>query len=120
TKSLMAMIGVLLAVPAVAYIWAPLRRRSVTEGSEEGFADACAIADLPVGQWRPVRVGHWRPGRRAQKGGHPNALRGGAAGGAGRGRDGLFGHLPGVGLANRTGCGKSRVCVPLSQGSLYG
>lgn len=56
TKSLMAMIGVLLAVPAVAYIWAPLRRRSVTEGSEEGFADACAIADLPVGQWRLVTI----------------------------------------------------------------
>jgi len=56
TTALMAVIGLLLAVPAIAYVWTPLRRRGTTDPSEEGFADAGALADLPIGQWRLVTI----------------------------------------------------------------
>jgi Rieske Fe-S protein len=56
TEALLATVGLLLAVPAILYISAPLRRRSEAEASGEGFADAGAIADLPVGQWRLVTI----------------------------------------------------------------
>ena len=56
TNLLMAAIGLLIAVPAVAYFWAPLRRKGESISAEEGFADAGPLADLPVGQWRLVTL----------------------------------------------------------------
>jgi len=56
TQALLAAIGLLLAAPAIAYVWVPLRRRGTAASTEEGFADAGAIADLPVGQWRLVTI----------------------------------------------------------------
>jgi Rieske Fe-S protein len=56
TSLLIAAIGLLIAVPAVAYFWAPLRRRGETFGADDGFADAGALADLPVGQWKLVTL----------------------------------------------------------------
>ena len=52
TKGLLSVIGLLLAVPAIAYFWAPLRKKREAETLDEGFADAGSVADLPVGQWR--------------------------------------------------------------------
>ncbi|HMF11084.1 MAG TPA: hypothetical protein VKE94_02230, partial [Gemmataceae bacterium] len=51
TKGLLTVIGLLLAVPAIAYFWAPLRKRREAEPLDEGFADAGSVADLPDGQW---------------------------------------------------------------------
>ena len=56
TLGLIALIGAILTVPAIAYIWAPFRRRGVGDGLEEGLADAGAVADLPVGEWRLVTI----------------------------------------------------------------
>jgi menaquinol-cytochrome c reductase iron-sulfur subunit len=56
TILVMAAIGLLVAIPAVAYVWAPMRRKGEADYSEEGFADAGALADFPVGQWRLVSL----------------------------------------------------------------
>jgi quinol---cytochrome c reductase iron-sulfur subunit, bacillus type len=56
TQTLLAAIGLLLAVPAIAYVWAPLRRREDADRTEEGFADAGLLTDLPVDQWRLVTI----------------------------------------------------------------
>jgi Rieske Fe-S protein len=56
TTALMAVIGLLLAVPAIAYVWTPLRRRGAPDPSEEGFTDGGAIADLAIGPWRLVTI----------------------------------------------------------------
>jgi menaquinol-cytochrome c reductase iron-sulfur subunit len=53
TKAVLATIGLGLAVPSFAYLLAPVWRRG---GSDEGFADAGALADLPVGEWRLVTL----------------------------------------------------------------
>jgi menaquinol-cytochrome c reductase iron-sulfur subunit len=56
TNALMAILGLLLAVPAVAYIWSPLRRKLGDAGGGDGFSDAGAVADLPVGQWQLISI----------------------------------------------------------------
>jgi Rieske Fe-S protein len=56
TKVLLAGIALLLAVPAIGYIWAPLRRKDASASSEEGFADAGKLEDLPVGEWRLITL----------------------------------------------------------------
>ncbi|HMF11291.1 MAG TPA: ubiquinol-cytochrome c reductase iron-sulfur subunit [Gemmataceae bacterium] len=56
TNLVIAGIGLLIAVPAVAYFWAPLRRKGETLGSDDGFADAGPLADLPVGEWKLVTL----------------------------------------------------------------
>jgi menaquinol-cytochrome c reductase iron-sulfur subunit len=53
TGGILAVIGLCLAVPALAYTWFPLRRKS-TSGS--GFTDAGAVADLPIGKWHLLAV----------------------------------------------------------------
>jgi Rieske Fe-S protein len=49
-------IGLCLAVPALAYITSPLWRKRGAGGLAPGFSDAGALADLPVGEWRAVTV----------------------------------------------------------------
>jgi hypothetical protein len=56
TKALLAVIGLCLAAPAIAYVTSPLWRRRGTGGSDAEFADAGALADLPVGDWRAVTL----------------------------------------------------------------
>jgi Rieske Fe-S protein len=50
TNVLMAVIGMLVAIPALGYFLAPLRRR--TEGSGPTFADAGPLSDIPMHQWK--------------------------------------------------------------------
>ena len=50
TDLLMAIIGLIVAIPAVGYFWAPLLRRK-DGGEEEGFQDVGPLADIPTGTW---------------------------------------------------------------------
>jgi Rieske Fe-S protein len=52
TGMVMAVIGLLVAVPAVAYFFGPLRRESGAEEAGPAFQDAGRLSDIPVGQWR--------------------------------------------------------------------
>jgi Rieske Fe-S protein len=52
TNLLMALIALLVAVPAFAYFLAPLRRRTNEGGST--FTDAGPLNEIPVGHWRLV------------------------------------------------------------------
>jgi Rieske Fe-S protein len=56
TGLLMAIIGLAVATPAVAYFLGPLRRKSGTQGAGPAFQDAGPLADIPVGQWRLLSV----------------------------------------------------------------
>jgi menaquinol-cytochrome c reductase iron-sulfur subunit len=47
---LMVVIGCLVAIPALGYCFAPLRRRSGS--AEGGFHDVGPLADIPMEQWR--------------------------------------------------------------------
>ena len=51
TGALLGVLGLLVAVPAVGYLFAPLRRRKA-EGGAGNLVDAGPVADLPVGEWR--------------------------------------------------------------------
>jgi hypothetical protein len=56
TSLLMALIGVLVAIPAAGYFFGPLRRKSGSDGSDVSFQDAGPLSDIPLGQWRLVSV----------------------------------------------------------------
>lgn len=58
TAGLLALIGLITATPAVAYILAPLRRKRRGVTSTPKFEAVAAIADLPIGQWKllPLEV----------------------------------------------------------------
>jgi menaquinol-cytochrome c reductase iron-sulfur subunit len=56
TEALLAVIGLCLAIPALAYIWAPLRRKSPEDATGSSFVEVGSLADLPVGQWRQLTV----------------------------------------------------------------
>jgi menaquinol-cytochrome c reductase iron-sulfur subunit len=56
TSALLALLGLCLALPAIAYFCSPLWRKRGAAASEEGFSDAGAVADLPVGKWQLVTV----------------------------------------------------------------
>jgi Rieske Fe-S protein len=60
TDILLAMIGLLLAIPAIGYWFAPLWKRREESSAEAGFVDVGSIADVPAGQWRllPLEVVH--------------------------------------------------------------
>ncbi len=67
TAFLTAALGLLVAVPAVGYVCAPLRRGRKGEG-EAGFVDVGPVAELPAGRWslRPlemVRQDGWKESR---------------------------------------------------------
>ena len=51
TKLLLAVIGVMMAVPALGYFVAPLRRR-LTQDSGDGFQDVGPVPEIPPGEWR--------------------------------------------------------------------
>jgi menaquinol-cytochrome c reductase iron-sulfur subunit len=55
TDLLLLALGLLVAIPAVAYFLAPLWARRGTD-QEGGFVDAGPLADLPAGQWRLVTL----------------------------------------------------------------
>jgi Rieske Fe-S protein len=68
TNLLMAAIGLLVAVPAVRYFFAPFRRKTEAEEDGAAFQDAGPLSDIPVGQWRllsieMVRQDGWRKTR---------------------------------------------------------
>jgi Rieske Fe-S protein len=52
---LVAIISLLVAVPALGYVLAPLLRRS-KQSVEGAFLDAGPLANLPEGEWRLVAV----------------------------------------------------------------
>jgi menaquinol-cytochrome c reductase iron-sulfur subunit len=56
TKTVMAVLGLCLAAPAIAYFSSPLWRKRGTNEAGPDFSDAGALADLPVGEWRGVTV----------------------------------------------------------------
>ncbi len=56
TSLVMAALGVLVAVPALVYLWAPLRRRSGADAAGAAFLDAGPVADIPPGAWRLVSL----------------------------------------------------------------
>lgn len=51
TDLLMAVIGLLVALPALGYVVAPLRKRRGAEVSGPVFIDVGALADFPSGEW---------------------------------------------------------------------
>jgi Rieske Fe-S protein len=57
TGMVMAVIGLLVAMPAVAYFLGPLRRKTLSEGAAgPAFQDAGPLSDTPVGPWRLVSL----------------------------------------------------------------
>jgi menaquinol-cytochrome c reductase iron-sulfur subunit len=52
TSLLVAVLALLMAIPAIAYFLTPLWGRREAEGVEPGFGDVGPIAGLPVGEWR--------------------------------------------------------------------
>jgi menaquinol-cytochrome c reductase iron-sulfur subunit len=66
TDALLAAIGILLAIPAIAYVCAPFWRRG--QGGKESFVDVGAVDALPVGKWQllpleVVQVDGWESSR---------------------------------------------------------
>jgi Rieske Fe-S protein len=55
TDLILVAIGLLIAVPAVRYLWAPLRGKD-DEGESTVFLDAGPLADIKPGEWRLVTV----------------------------------------------------------------
>jgi nitrite reductase/ring-hydroxylating ferredoxin subunit len=51
TEVLMLIIGIMMVIPAVVYLFAPLRRRAGGGAAEPTFWDAGPLADLPMDQW---------------------------------------------------------------------
>ncbi len=56
TELLLVMIGILIAIPAVGYLIAPVRRRAGDGAAEPSFWDAGPVADIPVDQWNLVSL----------------------------------------------------------------
>ncbi len=53
---LIAVIAILVAIPALGYVLTPLRRSSRAKSGETPFSDAGLLADYPAGQWRLVTL----------------------------------------------------------------
>src|SRR5437016_13841669 len=56
TKCLMTLLGLCLAVPALASICGPLWRKHGKKSAGESFRDVGAIKDLPLGEWRLLQL----------------------------------------------------------------
>jgi Rieske Fe-S protein len=56
TSTLLAVLGLCLAIPAIAHFCYPLWKKRGEGSAEEGFSDAGTVADLPVGKWQLVTV----------------------------------------------------------------
>ena len=52
TQLLLGVIGLCLLVPAVVYLWAPLRRKRGGKDREAAFQYLARMTDLPPGEWR--------------------------------------------------------------------
>jgi Rieske Fe-S protein len=52
TDLVIASIGLVVAIPAVGYVLAPLRRKQGAGGGESDFLDAGPVSDIPMGGWR--------------------------------------------------------------------
>jgi Rieske Fe-S protein len=52
TGALLTLLGLLVAVPVVRYLWAPLLRRDGAGGDGPAYVDVGPLADLPQGEWR--------------------------------------------------------------------
>jgi len=52
TTLVLTVIGFLVAIPALSYFWAPLRKKHHAEDSGDGFLDVGSLAEIPVGEWR--------------------------------------------------------------------
>jgi quinol---cytochrome c reductase iron-sulfur subunit, bacillus type len=68
TTMLMGLLGLLLAVPALAYLAAPLWRRRPSEDASAVFVDLGPVAEIPAGQWQlrgleVVRADGWKKTR---------------------------------------------------------
>jgi Rieske Fe-S protein len=56
TAAVVAIIGACLAVPALAYVLAPVRRWAGKKGAGGDFQDVGAVAQLPLDQWQLVSL----------------------------------------------------------------
>jgi Rieske Fe-S protein len=56
TNLLMTVIGLVVAIPALAYFLGPLRRKAGVGGAAAPFQDAGPLSDIPVGEWRLLSV----------------------------------------------------------------
>jgi menaquinol-cytochrome c reductase iron-sulfur subunit len=56
TELLLLTIGILMAIPAVAYLSAPVRRRPGDDAAEPNLSDAGPLADIPLDQWHLVAL----------------------------------------------------------------
>jgi Rieske Fe-S protein len=54
TGLVMAVIGLVMAIPALAYFTGPLRKKSKAEGAN--YQDAGPLTDFPAGQWHLASV----------------------------------------------------------------
>lgn len=54
TGLLLAVLGLIVAIPAVGYFLAPLRRKTGAAGAS--FQDVGPVADIPLGEWRLVTL----------------------------------------------------------------
>jgi Rieske Fe-S protein len=66
TELVLGVIGLAIAVPAVAYFVGPLRRKG--DGKDADFLDAGALSDIPIGKWQllsfeVVRQDGWKKTR---------------------------------------------------------
>jgi len=54
TDAVAALLGACIAVPALAYVLAPVRRWAGKNAAGEDFQNVGAVAQLPVDQWQLV------------------------------------------------------------------
>lgn len=52
TGLVLAILGLLILIPALVYLFTPLRRKGGTAGSESAFLDVGPLSALPIGEWR--------------------------------------------------------------------
>jgi menaquinol-cytochrome c reductase iron-sulfur subunit len=53
---LIAVIALIVAIPALGYLLAPLRKKAGAEEGGNSFSDVGPLSDLPVGQWRLITL----------------------------------------------------------------
>ena len=71
TNLVVAALGLLILIPALVYVLAPLWRRQGGGGPDSSFVDAGPIADIPIGEWRLlsfviIHEDEWRKTRTPQ------------------------------------------------------
>ena len=56
TDAVVAVIGACIAVPALAYVFAPIRRWTGKKGAGDEFQNVGAVSQLPLDQWQLVSL----------------------------------------------------------------